>query len=69
MEQPYVKLSNQNGIGIIEFNHPEHNALPSDLLLKLEQTILNADNDPLINLIILKSGGDRTFVLARISMN
>ena len=61
MEQQYVKLSIQNGIGIIEFFHPAHNALPSDLLLKLEKTIVNADNDPLIKVIILKSGGDRTF--------
>jgi len=61
MEQPYVKLTTKNEVGTIEFFHPNHNALPSSLLLKLQETIINADKDETIKVIVLKSGGDRTF--------
>jgi methylglutaconyl-CoA hydratase len=61
MEQPYVTQSNKNGVGTIEFFHPAHNALPSDLLLKLEQAIKNADIDKQVKVIVLKSGGEKTF--------
>lgn len=61
MEQPYVTLSVKNEVGTIEFYHPAHNAMPSDVLLKLQQTIVKADADTNVKVIILKSGGDRTF--------
>ena len=61
MEQPYVTLSKKNGVGTIEFFHPAHNALPSDLLLKLEEAIKNADVDQQIKVIVLKSGREKTF--------
>jgi len=60
-QQPYVTLSIKNEVGTIEFFHPAHNAMPSDLLEKLQQTIAKADADLSIKVIVLKSGGDRTF--------
>ncbi len=61
MLEPYVKLEIDNQVGYIEFFHPEHNAMPSDNLKKLESTIKEAGNNDAIKIIVLKSGGDRTF--------
>lgn len=61
MTEPYVKLSIENQIGTIEFFHPAHNSLPGDILSKLAKTITKAGEDDEIRVIILKSGGDRTF--------
>ncbi|WP_034041243.1 enoyl-CoA hydratase/isomerase family protein [Wocania ichthyoenteri] len=61
MLKPYVKLEIENQVGYIEFFHPEHNAMPSENLKKLEQTIVDAGNNDAIKVIVLKSGGDRTF--------
>lgn len=58
---PYVTLNVEDGIGYIEFFHPSKNAMPSELLSKLVSTILNAGEDEAIKVIVLKSGGDRTF--------
>ena len=60
-KEAYVNIKKQTGIGIIEFFHPQSNSLPSHLLNKLAETINEAGNDDSINVIILKSGGDRTF--------
>jgi enoyl-CoA hydratase/carnithine racemase len=57
----YVKLNIENQVGYIEFFHPEHNSLPADLLSKLVQTITDAGNNDDIKVIVLKSGGVRTF--------
>lgn len=61
MIEPYVKLITTNGIGTIEFFHPAHNSLPGDILAKLANTITEAGKDDEIKVIVLKSGGDRTF--------
>ena len=61
MTQPYVKEHIDNGVGYIEFFHPAHNSLPGDLLAQLAQTITDAGNNDAIKVIVLKSGGDRTF--------
>ncbi|MFH4966246.1 enoyl-CoA hydratase/isomerase family protein [Gaetbulibacter sp. M235] len=61
MSNPYVKLTIGNGVGYITFFHPDQNAMPSESLLKLEQTIIEAGNNDLVNVIVLQSGGDRTF--------
>ena len=62
MEAPYVTIEKAgNGLATIEFFHPKHNSLPSDILSKLAATITQAGEDEEIKLIILKSGGDRTF--------
>mgnify|MGYP000515949384 FL=1 len=61
MDKPYVNLKTENAIATIEFFHPAHNSLPGDLLAKLANTITDAGNNDDVKVIILKSGGDRTF--------
>lgn len=61
MTAPYVKEEVKNGISTIEFFHPAHNSLPGDILAKLANTITEAGNNRDVKVIILKSGGDRTF--------
>ncbi|MGC1204722.1 MAG: enoyl-CoA hydratase/isomerase family protein [Flavobacteriaceae bacterium] len=61
MEQPYVTLKIENKVGYIEFYHPDKNAMSSNLLSQLTQTIENAGVNEAINVIVLKSGGARTF--------
>ena len=57
----YVNLNIESGIGTVEFFTEQSNSLPGDILKKLANTILEAGNNPDIKVIILKSGGDRTF--------
>ncbi|MAT89894.1 MAG: enoyl-CoA hydratase [Flavobacteriaceae bacterium] len=61
MTQPYVKEHIENGISTIEFFHPAHNSLPGDILAKLAKTITEAGTNDEVKVVILKSGGDRTF--------
>ena len=61
MTAPYVKQHIENEVGYIEFFHPAHNSLPGDVLAELAQTITNAGTNDDIKVIVLKSGGDRTF--------
>lgn len=61
MSDPYVKLDIVNEVGYIEFFHPAHNSLPGDVLAELAQTITSAGTNDDIKVIVLKSGGDRTF--------
>jgi methylglutaconyl-CoA hydratase len=50
-----------NGITTISFYHPAQNSLPTNLLNELADYIIQTGNDPEVSVIILKSGGDRTF--------
>ena len=59
--EAYVKQQIQNNIATIEFFHPEQNSLPSDILAQLANTITEVGNNSEVKVIILKSGGDRTF--------
>lgn len=59
--EPYVTLNIENNVGYIEFFHPNRNSMPSDVLLKLTQTINDAGQHDDVKVIVLKSGGDRTF--------
>jgi methylglutaconyl-CoA hydratase len=59
--EAYVNQEIKNNIATIEFFHPEQNSLPSDILKKLANTITEVGNNNDIKVIILKSGGDRTF--------
>ncbi|MCX7548727.1 enoyl-CoA hydratase/isomerase family protein [Xanthomarina sp. F1114] len=61
MSKPYVNVEIENEVGYIEFFHPAHNSLPGDLLAKLAKTITEAGENNDIKVIVLKSGGDRTF--------
>jgi len=51
----------KNGIGIITFSHPAHNSLPGRLLAELSSSINEFSVNDAIKVIILQSGGDRTF--------
>jgi methylglutaconyl-CoA hydratase len=57
----YVKQDIQNGIATIEFFHPEQNSLPGTILAQLANTITAVGEKEEVKVIILKSGGDRTF--------
>ena len=59
--ESYVKQHIENGVGYIEFFHPAHNSLPGDLLAKLAHQITEAGQNPEIKVVVLKSGGERTF--------
>ena len=62
MQDGYIKIETlKKGLAQITFFHPKHNSLPSNLLQELEQTIITAGEDPEVQVIILKSGGERTF--------
>lgn len=61
MTAPYVKTHTQDGIQTIEFFHPAHNSLPGDILAQLADAITAAGQDEATKVIILKSGGERTF--------
>lgn len=49
------------GIATISFVHPAQNSLPSHLLKQLADTIADCGNNPDARVIVLQSGGDRTF--------
>lgn len=57
MTEAYVKHDIKDQIATIEFFHPAHNSLPSNILAKLAETItqMGENNDVLV--IVLKSGG------------
>ena len=59
--EPYVKFNIINEVGYIEFFHPSHNSLPSNILSELTRTISSAGEDNNVKVIVLKSGGERTF--------
>src|ERR1700749_4403378 len=53
--------TSENGIATISFYHPAQNSLPAALLDELTNKITEAGNDTKTHVIVLKSGGDRTF--------
>ena len=57
----FVKLNTKNGIGTIEFFHPQSNSLPGNILAELSATITKAGIDDNIKVIVLKSAGERAF--------
>jgi methylglutaconyl-CoA hydratase len=61
MENGTVNLDINDGIGTITFFHPQSNSLPGMLLNKLAETITDAGNHPEINVILLKSAGNKAF--------
>jgi methylglutaconyl-CoA hydratase len=61
MEQTYVKSITEQGITTIEFFHPQSNSLPAIILQQLANAIKNAGADDATKVIILKSGGDKSF--------
>ena len=62
MNNGYVQTTFlKKGLLEIEFFHPKHNSLPGDILTKLASSITEAGKNEDVQVIILKSGGDRTF--------
>lgn len=61
IQQGHIKSTINNKIATIEFYHLSHNSLPGKLLAELEQAIYTADENDGVNLIVLKSSGERTF--------
>jgi methylglutaconyl-CoA hydratase len=61
MENGTVNLDINDGIGTITFFHPQSNSLPGMLLNKLAETITDAGKHPEINVILLKSAGNKAF--------
>ena len=59
--QGYVNCDIKNSIATIEFYHPSHNSLPSNLLKSLSDKILECGQDDNVLLIVLMSSGERTF--------
>lgn len=57
----YVKSHIEHGINTIEFFHPQGNSLPGKMLSELAKEIHYAGTHEETSVIILKSGGDKTF--------
>lgn len=61
MVEAYVHYTINDSIATVEFFHPEQNSLPGAILAQLAHTITEVGNRDEIKVIILKSGGERTF--------
>ena len=59
--EAYVRTETNAGIAQITFYHPAHNSLPSHLLAQLVSQIDAAGQDAAVKIILLQSGGERTF--------
>ncbi|MBK8832352.1 MAG: enoyl-CoA hydratase/isomerase family protein [Saprospiraceae bacterium] len=56
-----ITLSIDKHIAVITFSHPVHNSMPGYLLSDLAAHIKKAGENPDVHVIVLSSGGDRTF--------
>lgn len=61
MSEAYVTLNVAESVATVEFFHPDQNSLPGIILSQLAATIEEAGNRADVAVIILKSGGERTF--------
>lgn len=59
--EAYVKTHIEHGINTIEFFHPQSNSLPGKILEELAREIHFAGTHDDTKVIILKSGGEKTF--------
>jgi methylglutaconyl-CoA hydratase len=57
----YVDLESHKGITTIEFFHPQSNSLPHRMLESIANEIHAAGTDKETRVIVLRSGGERTF--------
>jgi methylglutaconyl-CoA hydratase len=60
-QAPYVTYQVSNKIGTIEFFTPQHNSMPGSILEKLAEIIEEAGNDEQSKVLILQTGGEKTF--------
>lgn len=57
----YVDVETHKGIATIEFFHPQSNSLPHRILEALANEIHDAGMDPETKVIVLRSGGEKSF--------
>jgi methylglutaconyl-CoA hydratase len=60
-KEAYVRTELHNGVATIEFFHPQSNALPAKILDELVQAFHSATQDGEVKVVLLRSGGDKTF--------
>src|SRR5687767_4084582 len=56
-----VDVTNNNGVSIITFFHPQSNSLPGLVLRQLAREITHAGDDDTIKVIVLRSEGEKAF--------
>ncbi len=61
MPDPHVKSTVSDGIATVEFATPAHNSLPGEQLLQLTDAIACCGRDAAVRVLVLRSGGERTF--------
>ena len=59
--EAYVRSTTHQGVGSIEFYHPQSNSLPSSILKELAAAITRAGADPDVKVIVLGSAGEKVF--------
>jgi methylglutaconyl-CoA hydratase len=57
----YVSHEIEHGIATIEFFHPSSNSLPAAILADLAKTINDVGTDNRVNVIVLRSAGEKAF--------
>lgn len=57
----YVKSTRNEGVSTIEFATAQSNSLPGYILAQLSETILSEGASDEVKVIVLQSGGDRTY--------
>lgn len=55
----YTKIENR--IATVEFGHPASNSFPAELLQRLTEELNTLSHNPDVNVIVLKSEGDKAF--------
>ena len=61
MQDSFVNLDIKDTIASVTFFTPHHNALPTAILNRLETVLDEVADNRDVNVVILQSGGDRTF--------
>lgn len=59
--EAYVNSSVQNGVGTVEFFHPQSNSLPSTQLRKIANAIEDLGKNDAAKVIVLRSSGEKAF--------
>lgn len=57
----YVRIEVHQKVGTIEFHHPQSNSLPAVILEDLTKAINKIAHDPEINVIVVRSVGEKAF--------
>jgi methylglutaconyl-CoA hydratase len=57
----HVNTHIADGLATIEFYHPKGNSLPAEILKQLAKAIDEADQDPQVRLVVLRSEGEKAF--------